>query len=83
MHADLITKTKVLGKQHKCLVMERRTQCSTPGHTGIQGNEKADILAKSRSALNYSGPKPFILIPYVSCRVAIKDWRVKDGKRLG
>ena len=24
----------------------------TPGHTGIQGNEKADILAKSGSALN-------------------------------
>ena len=45
----------------------------TPGHTGIQGNEKADILAKSGSALNCSGPEPFISIPYASCRAAIKD----------
>ena len=49
----------------------------TPGHTGIQGNEKADILAKSGSALNCSGPEPFISIPYASCRAAIKDWSVK------
>ena len=35
----------------------------TPGHTGIQGNEKADILVKSGSALNCLGPEPFISIP--------------------
>ena len=52
----------------------------TPGHTGIQGNEKADILAKSGSALNCSGPEPFIFIPYASCRAAIKDWSVKRWK---
>ena len=52
----------------------------TPGHTGIQGNEKADILAKSGSALNCSGPEPFISIPYASCRAAIKDWSVKRWK---
>ena len=49
----------------------------TPGHTGIQGNEKADILAKAGSALNCLGPEPFISIPYASCRAAIKDWSVK------
>ena len=48
----------------------------TAGHTGIQGNEKADILAKSGSALNCSGPEPFISIPNASCRAAIKDWSV-------
>ena len=48
-----------------------------PGHTEFQGNEKADILAKSGSALNCSGPEPFISIPYASCRAAIKDWSVK------
>ena len=52
----------------------------TPGHTGIQGNEKADILAKSRSALHCSGPEPFISIPYASCCAAIKDWSVKRWK---
>ena len=49
----------------------------TPGHTGIQGNEKADILAKAGSALNCSGPEPFISIPCASCRAATKDWSVK------
>ena len=49
----------------------------TPGHTGIQGNKKADILAKSGSALNCLGPESFIPIPYASCRAAIKDWSVK------
>ena len=52
----------------------------TPGHTGIQGNEKADILAKPGSTLNCSGPEPFISIPYASCRAAIKEWSVKRWK---
>ena len=52
----------------------------TPGHTGIQGIEKADILAKSRSALNCSGPEPFVSVPYASCRAAIKEWGVKRWK---
>ena len=52
----------------------------TPGHIGIQGNEKADILPISRSALNCLGPEPFISIPYASCRAAIKDWSVKRWK---
>ena len=53
------------------------TIARTPVHTSIKGNEKADILAKSGSALNCSGPEPFISIPYASCRAAIKDWSVK------
>ena len=52
----------------------------TPGHTGIQGNEKADISTKSGSALNCLGPEPFIFIPYASCRAAIMDWSVKRWK---
>ena len=52
----------------------------TLGHTGVQGNEKADILAKSGSALNCLGPEPFIPISYASSRAAIKDWSVK-GRR--
>ena len=62
-----IKNLNILGKDHDVTI------AWTPGHTGIQGNEKADILAKSRSALNCSGPEPFISIPYASCRAAIKD----------
>ena len=52
----------------------------TPGHAGMQENEKADILAKLGSALNCSGPEPFISIPYASCCTAIKDWSIKKWK---
>ena len=49
----------------------------------IQGNEKADILAKSGSALNCSGPEPFISLPYTTCCAGIKDWSVKKWKTSG
>ena len=52
----------------------------TPGHTCVYSNEKADILAKSGSALNCLEPEPFISIPYATCRAAIKDWSVKRWK---
>ena len=50
----------------------------TPSH--IQGNEKADIFAKSGSALNCLGPKRIISVSYAGCRVAIKDRSVKKWK---
>ena len=52
----------------------------TPGHTGIHGNEKADTLAKSGSALNCFGPELFIPIPYASCCAAVKEWSVERWK---
>ena len=70
-----IKNLNVLGKDNDVTV------AWTPGHTGIDIlNEKADILAKSGSALNCSGPKPFISIPYAGCRAAIKDSSVKKWK---
>ena len=49
--------------------------------TLIQGDGKADILAKSGSALNCLGPEPFIPLPYASCRAIIKDWSVKRWRK--
>ena len=51
-----IKNLNILGKDNDVII------AWTPGHTGIQGNEKADISAKSGSALNCSGPEPFISI---------------------
>ena len=69
-----IKNLNILGKDNNV------TAAWTPGHTGILGNEKADTLAKSGSALNCSGPEPFISMSYASCRAAIKDWSVKRWK---
>ena len=66
-----IKNLNILGKDNNITI------AWTPGHTGIQGNEKADILAKAGSALNCLGLEPFISIPYASCCAAIKDWSVK------
>ena len=42
----------------------------TPGHTGIQDNEKADILAKSGSVLNVWGLN--LLFPFHMLVVALQ-----------
>ena len=65
-----IKNLNILGKDNDVII------AWTPGHTGIQGNEKAVILAKAGSALNCLEPEPFIPILYASCRAAIKDWSV-------
>ena len=52
-----ITHLNMLGKDNHVTI------AWTPGHTGIHGNEKADILPKSGSTLNCFGPEPFIPIP--------------------
>ena len=69
-----ITHLNMLGKDNHVTI------AWTLGHTGIHGNEKADILAKSGSALNCFGPEPFIPIPYASCCAVVKDWSVERWK---
>ena len=66
-----IKNLNILGKDYDVAI------AWTPDHTGIQGNEKADILAKAGSAVNCLGPEPFISKLSASCRAAIKNWSVK------
>ena len=71
----------LVDSQAAILAIQNNTvKSSTPGHTGIHGNEKADTLAKSGSAFNCFGPEPFVPIPYASCHAAIKDWSVERWK---
>jgi hypothetical protein len=44
------------------------------GHRGIQGNEKADKLARLRSEHPFSGPKPAHSILVGIAKKAVRDW---------
>lgn len=53
-----------------------------PGHAGVDGNEKADELAKAGSAGTETRPEPCIPIPQSLCAKAVKDWvRAEHVKR--
>jgi hypothetical protein len=49
-----------------------------PGHCGIQGNEKADRLARQASGLPLQGPEPALGIPRCSIIEAIRTWTKKQ-----
>jgi len=45
-----------------------------PGHTGIQGNERADKLARQASSQTFVGQEPVLPIPYSMVKTAFRDW---------
>ena len=49
------------------------TMVWVPGHSGIEGNEKADELARQGSAAVSYGPEPFIPIPQSLCDKALRE----------
>jgi len=53
-----------------------------PGHSGVEGNERADELARLGSASTVYGPEPFIPIPQSLCNAALNDWMRTEHKRL-
>ena len=46
-----------------------------PGHSNLQGNERADGLARTASESLPVGPEPFLPVTTSYLRGAIKDWR--------
>lgn len=49
-----------------------------PGHMGLEGNEKADELAREAAEMVPVGPEPFIPISYASVRSRIADWAMTE-----
>ena len=63
----------------------------TPGHVGIDGNERADRLAKHGCSRSNYAPEPVLPVSYALCRTAVtrwlrrkalQDWRDTPGCRL-
>ena len=49
-----------------------------PGHTGKQGNERADQLARQASGSTFIGPEPSLPISHTVVKTAIWDWACKQ-----
>ena len=48
-----------------------------PGHQGIQGNEKADQLAKKGAETSFIGPEPVVGVSIRTAKTTVKTW-IKD-----
>jgi len=53
-----------------------------PGHCGIAGNEKVDILAKQASASYFIGPEPSVGISVSTICSSISSWAFCEQNRL-
>jgi len=53
-----------------------------PGHCGIKGNERVDLLAKQASSSCFTGPEPSVGISTSTIRSSISSWAIQEQSRL-
>lgn len=53
-----------------------------PGHVGIEGNEKADELARKGAEKRFIGPEPYFGIPMSTRKLRVKDWLRKEHVKI-
>ena len=49
-----------------------------PGHSDIEGNEEADMLAKTGAHTTCEMPEPAVPISYRRCRLEVRHWMEKE-----
>jgi len=49
-----------------------------PGHCGIEGNEKVDLLAKQASVSSFTGPDPVFGLSVTTLRTNLRKWALKE-----
>ncbi|XP_043474446.1 uncharacterized protein LOC122506376 [Leptopilina heterotoma] len=52
-----------------------------PGHSGIKGNERVDVLAKTGSETKFIGPEPAVAIMPCLVKGAIERWGEKEHEK--
>ncbi|KAJ8909962.1 hypothetical protein NQ315_014913 [Exocentrus adspersus] len=71
-----LTKAVVHAYEQSCPVRKRNKVrlVWVPGHSGVAGNEEADVLARKGSSDTLTGPEPAIGLPYSYPLGSIDNW---------
>ena len=69
---DCIENLNMLSQQNQVLLMW------VPGHSDIEGNERADTLAKMGAHTVCEIPEPAVPVSYCRCRLGVRKWIQKE-----